>query len=309
MSLGSRLRRLFASLASTRPGPRAALAVALLTAAVCGGGTLVAADAVGDAVTGTTTIDNPSRPPADVCESRSGTPGAFDPCSAPATVTVDRAGHAATAVRQLLPGTLLAVGGAWLLFTGAFAAAGSVRVVGSRTAWALPPLALPAALRLVTVSEAAAVRSWPAEIDALAVAARRTATLADDPTATAVGLVGLAGAGAALYAVGARTEGAWWGPLAAVLAPTVYAVGPLLGTPTPQSLSVGLTVAVVGLPAAFAPRRLVRLATATLDDWGSPSTQSGDGVVTERPLAVARIAGLAGLAAGLVVAGLPAYLL
>ena len=292
--------------------PRAALAVAVLTAAVCGAATLVAADAVAESVTGTATVDNPSRPPAAVCADRETTPGAFDPCGAPETVTVDRAAHAATAVRQLLSGTLLAVGGAWLLFTGAFAAAGSVRAVGARTAWAVVPLALPAVFRLLSVPEAAAARSWPAGLDALAVAARRTATLAGDPTATAVGLGSLVAAGAVLYAAGAGVEGVWWAPLAAVLAPAVLAVGPLLGVPTPRSLGVGLAVVAAGLPAAFTPRRLVGLARTVLGGTartapGETATTTAD-TVAERSVTAARVAGLAALAVGVVVARLPAYL-
>lgn len=283
--------------------PRTALAVVVVTTVVCGAATLVAADAVAASVTGTATVDNPSRPPAAVCADRETTPGAFDPCGAPETVTVDRAAHAATAVRQLLPGTLLAVGAAWLLFTAAFAAAGSVRAVGARTAWAVAPLAAPAVFRLLTVPETAAARSWPAGLDALTLAARRTATLAGDPTATVVGLAALGAAGAVLYAVGAG-EGVWWGPLAAVLAPATLAVGPTLGVATPRSLGVGLTVVAVGLPAAFAPRRLVGLATTVAaTDVDATTTAVG------RPITVTRVVGLALLTAGSLLARLPAYLL
>lgn len=289
-----------------RFGPRASLVVLVLTVAVCGGATVVAADAVGGSLTGTTTVDNPDRPPEWVCEQREDdTSGFADACTAPDEVDVDRGDHAATAVRQLLPGTLLSVVGVWLLFTGLLALGGSVRVVGARTAWALPPLAVPAVARAGVATRLAPTTQWPTALEPLAATARRVALGGGSDLVTAAGLLGVAGSGAILVAVARDTEGVWWGPLAAGGAVVTLGVGPLLGTPAPRLLGTGLAVAALGLPTTFAPRRVAVLA-ARRELVG----YSGVEQVAPKPWYVAaqHALGLLVLAAGLVVAGVPAYL-
>ena len=289
-----------------RLDPRVSLAVVLLTLAVCGGATVVAADAVGDSLTGTTTIDNPNRPPEWVCEQRETDTSAFaDACTAPREVDVDRGDHAATAIRQLLPGTLLSVVGIWLLFTGLLALGGSVRVVGARTAWALPPLALPAVARAVVATRLASTTQWPTALEPLAATARRVALGGGSDLVTAAGLLGVAGSGAILVAVAWGTEGVWWGPLAAGTAMVTLAVGPLLGTPTPRLFGTGLLVAALGLPTTFAPRQVAMFA-ARRELIG----YSGVEQVEPKPwyVAVQHVVGLLLLTGGLIVAGVPAYL-
>ena len=289
-----------------RFGPRASLVVVLLTIAVCGGATVVAADAVGASLTGTTTIDNPNRPPAELCEQReNGTSGFADACTAPPEVDVDRGDHAATAVRQLLPGTLLSVVGVWLLFTGLLALGGSVRELGVQTAWALPPLAVPAVVRAVVATRLATTTQWPTALEPLTATARRVGLGGGSDLVTAAGLLGVAGSGAILVAVARDTEGVWWGPLAAGAAVVTLGVGPLLGTPAPRLLGTGLAVAALGLPTTFAPRRVATLA-ARRELIG----YSGVEQVAPKPwyVAVQHVVGLLLLAGGLIVAGVPAYL-
>jgi hypothetical protein len=289
-----------------RLGPRASLVAVLLTLAICGGATVVAADAVGASLTGTTTIDNPNRPPEWVCEQRETDTSAFaDACTAPREVDVDRSDHAATAVRQLLPGTLLSVVGVWLLFTGLLALGGSVRELGVRTAWALPPLAVPAVARAVVVTRLASTTQWPTALEPLAATARRVALGGDGGLVTAAGLLGVAGSGVILAAAARETDGVWWGPLAAGAAVVTLGIGPLLGTPTPRLLGTGLLVAALGLPTTFAPRQVATLA-ARRELIG----YSGVEQVEPKPWYVAaqHVVGLLLLAGGLIVAGVPAYL-
>ena len=289
-----------------RFGPRASLVVVLLTVVVCGGATVVAADAVGASLTGTTTIDNPNRPPAELCEQRENrTSGLADACTAPREVDVDRGDHAATAVRQLLPGTLLSVVGVWLLFTGLLALGGSVRELGVQTAWALPPLAVPAVVRAVVATRLAPTTQWPTALEPLTATARRVGLGGGSDLVTAAGLLGVAGSGAILVAVARDTEGVWWGPLAAGAAVVTLGVGPLLGTPAPRLLGTGLAVAALGLPTTFAPRRVATLA-ARRELIGYLGVEQ----VTPKPwyVAVQHAVGLLLLVGGLIVAGVPTYL-
>ncbi|ERH13566.1 MAG: hypothetical protein J07HB67_02606 [halophilic archaeon J07HB67] len=289
-----------------RLGPRASLAVVLLTAAVCAGATVVAADTVGTSVTGTTAVGNPDRPPERVCDQRTNETSRFaGACAAPREVDIDRGNYAATAVRQLLPGTLLSVTGVWLLFTGVFALGGAARTVGVRTAWALPPLAVPAVARAVVATRLAPTTAWPTELEPLAATARRVALAGGNDLVTVAGLLGVGASAAVLVAVARDTDGVWWGPLAAGGATVTLATGPLLGVPTPASLGTGMVVTALGLPTTFAPRRVAALA-AQRGLLGHSTVEQAE--PEPRHVTAHHVVGLLLLAAGLVVAGVPAYL-
>ncbi|MFB6242522.1 MAG: hypothetical protein ABEH80_00360 [Halobaculum sp.] len=290
-----------------RLGGRAAVLAVLVTAVVCAGATVVAADAVAASVTGTTTVDNPQRPPDWACEDDDGsTVEAFDPCAAPAEIEVDRSRHAATAVRQLLPETLLAVGGVWLLFTGLLVGGGRVRTVATRTAWTVPPLTLPAAARAYTATTRAPTVSWSTDLDSLAAEARVVAFGDGVTLVTVAGLLGLVWSGLVLYGAARDTDAVWWGPLAAVTGPAILGLGSVLGAPTPGTLGAGLVLAVMGLPFALAPARVASLSARTelIGYRNTSDVEPKSWYVT-----LNRLFGLAFVTAGVLLAQLPTYLL
>lgn len=289
-----------------RFGPRAALAAVVFTAVVCGGVTIATAGVVADTVSGTTAIDNPNKPPDWACEQETGLDTTPAGCSAPAEVSVDRSDHAATAVRQLLAGTLFAIFGTWLLFTGLFTTVTTVPAAGTRAAWALPPLTVPAVARLAAARRLAPTQTWPTELDALTTAARRVALGDGTTVVTVAGLFALVVSGLVLYAT-ARDAGAdQWGPVGAVVAVAVLAIGPLLGTPSPDSVGLGLLLVGVGLPTTLAPQLL-----ATMAAQASLVGYSGADQVEPKGwrVGVEHATGLVLIAVGLCLARFPAYLI
>ena len=289
-----------------RFGPRAAVVAVLFTAVVCGGATLATADIVADTTSGTSSIDNPNKPPAWTCDRETGFDATPPGCSAPAEVEVDRSDHASTAIRQLLGGTLFAIVGTWLLFTGLFTTATTVPAAGTRAAWALPPLTIPAVVRVAAARRLAPARAWPAELDALTTAVRRVALGDGATTVTVAGLVALVAIGLVLYAMARDVGIDQWGPLGAVVAVAVLAVGPVLGPPSPDDIGLGLLLVAVGLPTTLAPRLVSRISAQTSLIGYSGSDQVEP---TAWRVGVEHAFGLLLIAAGLCLARFPAYLI
>jgi hypothetical protein len=267
----------------------------------------VAAEAVAGSVSGTTTIDNPNRPADWACdnfaEMNTSTPAA---CGEPKQIDVDRSRHAATAIRQLVPGVLLGLIGLWVLFSGLFAAAETdTSDLFVASAWTLPPLALPAVARTAVVIERAPSRSWPGELDALAEAARR-AVLADGATVViAASVVAVVWVGAVLYGIGRDYSESSWASVAPVVGMGLLAVGIPLQVPTVGMLAPPLVFAVIGLPFTFVPRVALRLSARheLIGYSGKEQVEPKEWYVR-----LNRLFGVVLIVAGLLFAWVPAYL-
>lgn len=288
-------------------GHRVAVVAVLLTAAVCGGSLIVAADAVAGSVDGTTTIENPDRPPEWVCEQQEDSEfGASERCNLPAEIDVSRSVHAAESIQELLPGTLLALGGLWLFFAGLLVS-GEARFgeVLFDTAWALPPLALPAVARVVVAVRTAPTHSWPESLDALATEARLVALGETSIVVTVAAAVAAVWIGIVLYGVGRDVARDEWLPALAVAGSLLVAAGIPLDVPESDLLLAGVAVVVVSLPFVFAPRIALQLsARGELIGY-----RGADGVEPKGwYVRLNQLFGLAGFAGGLLLAWLPAYL-
>lgn len=316
-----------------RLGTRGALAAVVVTAVVCGGAVTATADAVAGSVTGTETVDNPSRPPDWVCEQRSGgeiaTPSG---CGLAAEIEVSRAAEAATAVRQLLPGTVIAVLAVWLAFAALFASGGALDEVAPAVAWALPPLTLPALARALVAVRVAPHVTWAGTLSAVVGEARELAVGVVPPTgdgfagwggsvpywlfepsfggvsALVLGasLVALCWSGVVLYGVARDRLASVSGVVAPVIGPAVLATGLLVGAPPTGSLSAGVILALAGTPLAFAPRFVLQL-SARAELIGYRGTR--DVEPTDWYVGVNRALGVGIVLTGLVLARVPGYLL
>ncbi len=182
----------------------------------------------------------------------------------------------------------------------------TVPAAGTRAAWALPPLTLPAVVRVVTAKRLAPTQTWPAELDPLTTAARRVALGDGTATATIAGLVALVVSGLVLYAMARDVGIDQWGPLGAVVAVAVLATGPVLGTPSPDSVGLGIVVVAAGLPTTFAPRLISTISAQT-----SLIGYTGTDQVEPTPwrVGVEHATGLSLIAIGLCLARFPAYLI
>lgn len=289
-------------------GRRGAVLAVLLTAAVCAGSLFVAADAVAASVSGTTTIENPDRPPEWACEQRQDSEmTTLTACGQPAEIDVSLSRHASGAILGLVPGVFVALGGLWLFFTGLLAGGDArFREVLWNTAWALPPLALPAVVRAGVAVRTAPAQTWPGSLDALASDAKLFALGETSTVVTAASVVAVLWIGAVLYGVGRDRVGTDGTPLAPLVAGLlVVAVGIPLDAPAPDLLLVGVGIAVVSLPFVFVPRLALLLSARTelIGYRGSDQVEPRNWYVQ-----LNRLLGLGGFAVGLLFAWLPAYL-
>lgn len=253
------------------PGLRTAAVAVLLLAALNAYGVAAGAEAVGDAVTGSVTVENPQRPADWVCEDP-GTDYQREQCeNQPRTVERSLSRAAATAANGQVPVAFLAPIAAWLV-VGAFALVAVDGVDGEYgpalavAGWASLPAAVRYAARPVLVERAAATWSHPGSVDALQTAAQSFVTGTSLSAFTAVALVSLAwqwyvlGAGlqAAFDATRERAYAAAGVPVVglAVLAtagPTLVATGP--------AAFAGLFLLALGLVHVAAPRTLIAIET------------------------------------------------
>jgi len=171
------------------------LGVALLLVMLAGGanayGVAQTADVVGGSVSGTTTVDNPARPPDAICEGYFGDDDPPDDCDRPETIAKRLDRVARNAVGAGAPQALLTPFAAWVLLAALFAlvTGGAGKADGEAVeqfgemlvvaAWGIAPATLRYLARPLAVSRVVDDWSHPATVDALWTASRDLATATD----------------------------------------------------------------------------------------------------------------------------------
>lgn len=297
--------------------PRVALLVVLAVAALVAWSVAATVPAFEAAVSGTTTVDNPSYPGDVLCEN-----DAFDRkpsgCDEPKTVQRELAPHAAATASNLVLPFGLAVVFAWPLtaavvwtLTGASGASGAFRDVLAESAWAFVPFLIPAAARPFSVESAASAADSPGTLDGVAAAVRSVLVGFESEPLALLSFVALAWSAYVLAGATLRTRDVTPGrAVAAAVGPAILlgllsAVGGAGGTLRGEAFGYALLCSLVGLPLFAAPRAVIELNKRTeligFRNAGSVEPE-------EWYVALHRVGGLGSVGLGYALAGGPSLL-